>query len=290
VDSLLISNPLTRPLELLLVTLNNLADSLPLPESISSWAVAIFLVAVLVKVATQPLTSRQQASMRRMQELQPKLNALQKQHKDDREKLAQAQMDLYKQEGVSPFGGCLPLVIQMVVLFALWRAIMGLAGTEANPGPMAGERFLWIPDLSRCEPSPLCGSEFALLPLAIPIMLIVMVVSQIAYQHMMTPPSQSNDPQQRAMAQMSKFMPLIFAYIFIRFPAALVFYYATFNVVGVLQFGASRALTRDRLLPAAAAVSSGEIAVTEEPTSRPEEQSGGQQAGGPKRRRGRKGR
>ena len=241
----LVTNPLTRPLEMVLVYLNDVSAKLPLPDTISSWAVAIVVIAILVKVVTQPLTSRQQASMRRMQELQPKLNELQKRHKDDKEKLAQAQMDLYKEEGYNPFGGCLPLIVQMIVLIGLWRAIYNLAGTAASPGPMAGERFLWVPDLSLCEPSPMCGSEFALLPWAIPILLILMVVSQMAYQHFLTPPTRSADSQQQMMSQMTKFMPLIFAYIFIRFPAGLVLYYATFNIVGVLQFGFSRLLSRE---------------------------------------------
>lgn len=240
------SNPLTRPLELILIYLNDAAMRLPLPDSISSWAMAIVAMAVLVKLVTQPLTSRQQASMRRMQEVQPKLQELQKRYKDDREKLAQAQMELYKTEGVNPFGGCLPLIIQMVVLIGLWRAIMNLAGSAEMPGPMAGEPFLWVPDLSLCEPSPLCGAEFSMLPLAVPILLIAMVVSQMLYQRFLTPPSQSSDPQQQMMAQMTKFMPLLFAWIFIKFPAGLVLYYATFNIVGVLQFGGSQWLKRDK--------------------------------------------
>ena len=126
----LLSNPFTRPLQILLEQLNGLSARLPLPEWVSSWSVALVLVAILVKVVTQPLTSKQQTSMRRMQELQPRLNELQKRFKDDREKLAQAQMELYKEQGVNPFGGCMPLLIQMVVLIGLWRAIMNLAGTE----------------------------------------------------------------------------------------------------------------------------------------------------------------
>jgi YidC/Oxa1 family membrane protein insertase len=236
----LLTNPVTRPLQLLLEYLNRVAASLPLPEWLSSWAVAIIAIAVIVKVVTQPLTSRQQGSMKKMQALQPKLSELQKRYKDDREKLAQAQMELYKTEGVNPFGGCLPLIVQMVVLIGLWRAIMTLAGTEANPGQMSGARFMWVPDLSICEPSPLCHPELALLPWAIPILLILMVVSQIGYQHYMTPMGKSGDPQQQAMASMTKWMPLLFAYIFIRFPAGVVLYYTTFNAVGLGQVLASR--------------------------------------------------
>jgi YidC/Oxa1 family membrane protein insertase len=167
--------------------------------------------------------------------MQPKINELQKKYKDDREKLSRAQMDLYKEEGVNPFGGCLPLIVQMVVLFAMWRAVMGLAGTPEEPGPLMGQPFLWVPSLGQCEPSPLCGQEFSLLPVALPLLLVTMVASQIVYQRLMTPPARSNDAQQQAMSSMMKFMPLLFAWIFIRFPAGIVLYYAAFNVVGLAQ-------------------------------------------------------
>lgn len=232
----LLSNPLTQPIQTFLIWLNELvASTLPLPPSISSWAIAIILVAVLVKVGTQPLTSKQQESMRKMQSMQPKINELQKKYKDDREKLSQAQMELYKEEGVNPFGGCLPLIVQMVVLFGMWRAVMGLAGSLEDPGPLMGEQFLWVPSLGLCEPSPLCGQEFSLLPFAVPILLVTMVASQIVYQRLMTPPARSNDTQQQAMASMMKFMPLLFAWIFIKFPAGIVLYYAAFNLVGLVQ-------------------------------------------------------
>ena len=227
----LLLEPLIKPLQTFLIWLNGLvADVVPLPSSVSSWAIAIIIVAVIVKLGTQPLTSKQQESMRKMQELQPKVNALQKKHKDDREKLSQAQMELYREEGVNPFGGCLPLVVQMVVLIGMWRAIMGLAATE-----LAKAKFLWVPSLGQCEPSPMCGQELSLLPYAVPILLITMVSSQIAYQRLMTPPTQASDPQQQAMQSMMKFMPLLFAWIFIKFPAGLVLYYAAFNLVGLVQ-------------------------------------------------------
>jgi YidC/Oxa1 family membrane protein insertase len=290
----LVTNPVTRPLQLLLEYLNDQASRLPLPDSVSSWAVAVLVMAVIVKVVTQPLTSKQQQSMKRMQELQPKLAELQKRYKDDREKLSQAQMEMYKEQGVNPFGGCLPLIIQMVVLFGLWRAIMNLAGTESEPGRMAGARFLWIPDLSQCEPSPMCGGEFAMLPWAVPLLLIAMVISQMAYQHYLTPPTQSSDPQQQAMATMTKLMPLLFAYIFIRFPSGMVLYYTMFNAVGLLQMGASRLLQREALpgpgVPTDGAGTGTGPGAAGAATSSQEERERSEPASSERRRRRRKGR
>lgn len=230
-----LTNPLTEPLVRLLAILNDAAAGMPLPAVISSYAVAIVLIAVIVKLLTYPLTATQMRSTRSMQELQPKLKVLQKKHKDDREGLAQAQMDLYKEHGVNPLGGCLPLVVQMVILFGLYSAIRQLS----QSGALDGQRFLWIGNLAKCEVSPLCsdvGATGVTLPgteIGIPILLVILVVSQFAYQKFATPPS--TDPQAQAMNQTMKFMPLFFAFIFARLAAGLVLYYAIFNLVTVAQ-------------------------------------------------------
>lgn len=291
----LISNPFTKPLEALLIWLNDVASKLPLPPWLSSYAVAILVVAVMVKVLTQPLISRQQASMRKMQEVQPKLSELQKKYKDDREKLSQAQMELYKEAGVNPFGGCLPLVVQMVVLFGLWRAIMNLAQPTAlgTPGPMYGEQFMWVPNLAACEPSPFCGKETALLPLAIPLLVILMTISQIFYQRLMTPPSKSGDPQQKAMNQMMKFMPIMFAYIFLKLPSGVVLYYTAFNMVGLVQQWLSNRRIAARTLVAVTSSPMGDESVLAQPVEtaeRGKEQTTDDGSTTERRRRRRKGR
>ena len=222
---LALSNPLTEPLYELLKWLNGIASGLPLPSSISSWAVAIILVAVVIKLATYPLTATQMKSMRSMQAVQPKLKEIQKRYKDDREKLAQAQMELYREPGVNPFGGCLPLVVQMVVLLGLYGAINRLVGEHI----LDGQGFLWVPNLGACEPNPLCAEAGS----GIPILLILLVLSQFAYQKYATPPSA--DSQSQAMNQSMKFMPLFFAFIFAKLAAGLVLYYAAFNIVSVAQ-------------------------------------------------------
>jgi YidC/Oxa1 family membrane protein insertase len=219
-----------------LIFLHDLFATLPLPDSISPYALAIIVIAVSVKLLMHPLTATQQRSMQGMQALQPKLKGLQEEYKDDREALAQRQMELYKEHGVNPLGGCFPLVIQMVVLFGLYRAVMGLAqGHVTGAPPMDGERFLWIPNLAACEPSPLCLPETAILPFALPIMIIAMVISQVAYQRLLTPPSNSSDPQAQAMASTMKLMPFMFAFIFLKLPSGLVLYYTLFNIVSVVQ-------------------------------------------------------
>ena len=226
-----------------------------LPDSLSSWAVAIILVGVLVKIVTWPLNATQMRSMKAMQELQPKLKEIQAQHKDDREKLAQAQMDLYREHGVNPFGGCLPLLIQMPILFGLYRAIYKLGPPPTGTGQLVGEHFLWIRDLGLCEPSPLCADvPGGPIGLPIPILLILMTVAQMAYQKWMTPPSTGSDPQQQAMQSVFKWMPLMFAFIFATLPSGLVLYYTVFTVANIVQ---QLLMRRDQPRPSAVAAGSG---------------------------------
>jgi len=227
-------NPLTPLLQQLIEWLHALATQLPLPASISPYAVAIIGIALLVKLVTYPLNVTQMRSMRAMQALQPKLKELQERHGDDRETMAQKQLELYREHQVNPLGGCLPMIIQIPVLFGLYSAINALGNN--GRGPLAGERFLWIPDLSKCEPNPLCGAASPpgeVFGLAIPILLILMVVSQMLFQKFMSPPT--TDPQAQAMQSVFKWMPLMFAFMFAGLSAGLVLYYTMFNVVAIAQ-------------------------------------------------------
>jgi YidC/Oxa1 family membrane protein insertase len=220
-------NPLVPPLTRMLAWLNDTIQPLnPFPQYIGSMAIALILVATLIKLVTYPLSLTQMRSMRKMQQLQPEIAELQQKHKGDREKLGQAQMELYREKGVNPFGGCLPLVITMVVLISMYGAI------NALKGEMAGQPFLWIPNIGDCEANPGC-QHLPVLPVGVPILLLVMVASQFLYQKYMTPPSA--DPSAQAMNASMKFMPLLFGFFFISVPAGLVLYYLVFNVVSILQ-------------------------------------------------------
>lgn len=216
-------NVIVEPLSRFLAWLNDAFAQLPLPEAISSYALALIAIAVVVKVVTYPLTRSQMRSMRAMQEVQPQLRELQRLHKGDRDALAKKQMELYRERGVNPFGGCLPLLIQMPVLFGLFRA------TNLLSAEITGERFLWIKDLSLPEPLP-WG-----VPAGIPLLLILLVLSQFAYQKFLTPPTQGGDPQSEMMASMTKFMPLLFAFFFYKLNAGVLLYYTAFNVASLVQ-------------------------------------------------------
>lgn len=197
-----------------------------------SFGFAIILFTLVIKLVTLPLTFQQLRSSKAMQELQPEIQKLQKKFKGDKEKLSQAQMELYKQAGVSPLGGCLPTLVQLPVWFALYRALFNLA----NEGVLS-EGFFWIPSLA--EPQgldwlwPLPPSVGWATAAAFMVLPILTVVSQVIVQQMMTPPNP--DSQQASMNQMMKFMPLMFGFFALQVPQGLALYWVTSNLFSLIQ-------------------------------------------------------
>lgn len=270
-------NPLEPPLEAMLQWLNDTIEPLnPFPEVIGSFAIALIIVAVLVKIVTYPLSLAQMRSMRNMQALQPKMKELQEKYKGDREKLSQAQMEMYKEEGVNPFGGCLPLIITMVVLFSLIGAV------NALKPEMQGQPFFWIPNIAACEANPDCQG---LLPEGLPILVLLMVASQFFYQKFMTPPTA--DPQAQAMNATMKFMPLVFGIFFINLAAGLVLYYLVFNLVSLGQQLIINRQLRPPDATLAVAVAAGQPALSAAPegTASPEEPTENERGDTRRRRR-----
>ncbi len=200
-----------------------------------SFGFAIILFTLIVRGATFPLNMQQIKSSKAMQDLQPQLKALQEKYKNDREKLAQEQMALYKEHGVNPLGGCLPMIVQMPIWFALYRSLIQLA----NEG-LLSEGFFWIPSLA--GPSiygglgwlwPLPPSIGWLDALAYLVMPVLLVVSQLYMQKLMTPAS--SDPSQAQVQKIMQFMPLMFGYISLIVPSGLTLYWFTSNTLGVAQ-------------------------------------------------------
>ncbi len=126
------------PLAKALIWLNSVLEGVNIPYS---WGFAIILFTLIIKLVTLPLTITQIRGMQAQRDIQPKIQELQKKYGKDREKLSQEQMKLYKEAGVNPLSGCLPLLVQMPILFGLYAALVAL-------GPnLADARFFWIPDL-----------------------------------------------------------------------------------------------------------------------------------------------
>ncbi|TEU13351.1 MAG: membrane protein insertase YidC [Anaerolineales bacterium] len=230
-DSLVVT-PLTQGL----IFLNDLIQGMGIPYS---WGFAIILFTLIMKAVTLPLNLQQARSMKATQELQPKLEELKKKYAKDKEKLSQAQMELYREHGVNPLGGCLPMLIQLPILFGLYQALYKLAST----GEIVGQRFLWIPDLAFptreigikwiWPPAPeFRGWTTAALYVILP---VLTVVTQIAMQRMTTSRTASQDPQQAAMQQTMLFMPFMFGFITLQVPAGLTLYWVTSNLFSMIQ-------------------------------------------------------
>ena len=177
---------------------------------VGNWGLAIILITFTVKGFLYPLTKAQYTSMAKMRLLQPKIQALRERHGEDRQKVSKAMMELYKEEKVNPLGGCFPILLQMPIFIALYWSLMEAVQLRHSPF------FLWIQDLSVQDP-------YYILP-------ILMGVSMFFIQKMS--PTTVQDPMQQ---KIMKFMPLLFMFFFLWFPAALVLYWLMSNIVTLIQ-------------------------------------------------------
>ncbi len=175
----------------------------------NNYGVAIILLTASIKLLFVPLTHKSYVSMKGMQELQPKVAALQKKYKNDRQKLQQELMDLYRKNKVNPLGGCLPMVLQIPVFIALFNILY--TTIELRHAPFA----LWIRDLSDKDP-------YYVMP-------IVMGISMIVQQKLQPT---AMDPRQ---ARILMFLPVVFTYFFLFFPSGLVLYWLVNNCLSILQ-------------------------------------------------------
>ncbi|MCG6264480.1 membrane protein insertase YidC [Vibrio vulnificus] len=177
---------------------------------VGNWGVAIICLTFIVRGAMYPLTKAQYTSMAKMRMLQPKLQAMRERIGDDRQRMSQEMMELYKKEKVNPLGGCLPLVLQMPIFIALYWALM--ESVELRHSPF----FLWIHDLSAQDP-------YYILPL-------LMGASMFLIQKMS--PTTVTDPMQQ---KIMTFMPVMFTFFFLWFPSGLVLYWLVSNIVTLIQ-------------------------------------------------------
>ena len=201
-----------------------------------SWGFAIILFTIIIKLITFPLTLIQIKSMQAQKNLQPRLQELQKKFGKNKDKMAQEQMKLYREAGVNPLSGCLPMVVQMPVLFGLYSALVTL-------GPsLIDARFFWIPDLGFPEftrglawiPEKFNAGEYWIL-VAYLILPALLMVSQVYMQRMTTATTPGGGAGQAGMMkQMTTMMTLMFGFFTLQVPAGLSLYWVTSNL---LQLG-----------------------------------------------------
>lgn len=176
---------------------------------VGNWGAAIILLTVLIKTVFFKLSATSYRSMANMRRVQPKLQNIREEYADDKQKQSQAMMELYKKEKINPMGGCLPILVQMPVFIALYWVLM--ESVELRHAPF----ILWIEDLSVMDP-------YFVLPL-------LMGASMWFMQKLNPPPP---DPMQ---AKIMQWLPVIFTFFFLWFPAGLVLYWVVNNLLSMAQ-------------------------------------------------------
>jgi YidC/Oxa1 family membrane protein insertase len=184
-------------------------------ELVGNWGVAIILLTLAIRIVLFPLMHKSTVSMRRMQKLQPKVKTIQEKYRKNksdpqvRAKMNQEMMELYRAEGVNPMGGCLPMLLQLPILWALY--MLFAYAIELRHAPF----MLWITDLSAKDP-------LYITP--------VLMTATMWIQQKLAP--QAGDPQQQRIMRL---MPLIFGIMFLGFPSGLVLYWLSNNVITIIQ-------------------------------------------------------
>ena len=215
----------------LLLAMNSLHRWLSLP-----YGLAIIAITVILKVLFWPLTQASTRSMKRMQALQPQMNAIKEKYKDDPVKANKKTMEFMKEHKVSPLGGCLPMLLQIPVFIGFYRMIQSAI-------ELRGAGFLWVQDLSQPDTLfmiPGTNFPFNLLPL--------IMGATMLWQARLTPPSPGMDPMQ---AKMMRYMPLMFIVFLYNFSAGLALYWTVQNLLTIAQTKLTR-MTPDPADPAKA--------------------------------------
>ena len=175
-----------------------------------SYGYAIILLTIIVKFLLYPLTVKQVKSMKAMQEIAPKMKKIQEKYKDNPQVMQQKVAALYKEAGVNPLAGCLPLLVQMPILMGMYYSLYNLEYPSADAA-----QFLWLPSLSEADP-------YYILP--------ILNVLTTFYQTRQT--SDMSNPQ---MKMMMLIMPLFIGFISLTFPSGLVLYWVVMNICQILQ-------------------------------------------------------
>ena len=187
-----------------------------------NWGIAIILLTVIIKLLFYPLSAASYRSMAKMRVLAPKLQKLKDQYGEDRQRMQQAMMDLYKTEKINPLGGCMPILVQIPVFIALYWVL--LASVELRHAPF----MLWIDDLAAPDP-------WFILP--------ILMAATMWIQTLLNP-----EPPDPVQAKVMKIMPIVFSIFFFFFPAGLVLYWLVNNVLSIAQqWQITRAMEREGL-------------------------------------------
>ncbi len=177
---------------------------------LGNWGWSIVFVTIITRIILYPLSYKGMVSMQKLKLVSPKIKELQQKHKGDPQKLNAAMMALYKKEGANPLGGCLPLLLQIPIFFAIYRVLLNSIELQGAPW------ILWIDDLAQLDP-------YYILP--------ILMGATMYYQQKITP-TNFTDPMQE---KIFKYLPIVFTLFFFTFPAGLVLYWVVNNILTILQ-------------------------------------------------------
>lgn len=226
---------------------------------VKNFGFAIILFTILIKLLTYPLTAKQMKSTQAMQDLQsdPYFKKMQEKYKDNREKMAEIQMKVYKEKGINPFGSCLPTIIQFPIIIGLYQAIMKvmastpleLANLERIVYPFLDvnkilpiqNRFLWM-DLGQPERLNIFG-------IGIPVLAILVTITTLIQSKIMQPPTQANDQSAAMSNSMMMMMPFMMGWMAYQFSAGLALYFLTSNLATVAQYAAMGRADWSKIIP-----------------------------------------
>ena len=221
-DTLLSYGWFTAISKVLLTFLNAVYHVVP------NYGISIILLTIIIKAILFPLTRKSQVSMFRMQQLQPMINQMKEKYKHDKQKMGREQMLLFKKYGVNPMSGCLPMLLQLPVFFALFRTL------QLSFEMRQASFMFWINDLSRPDTLlylpfsiPFIGNALNILPL-------IMTGASFA-QMKVTPKAPAADPQAQAQQKMMSFMPIMFAFILYHMPSGLTVYWTTSTIFSIIE-------------------------------------------------------
>ena len=211
--------PITKPLFYVLHWFSSLLGNVGL---------AILALTVCVRIALFPLANRSYAAMSRMKKVQPKMMEIRDRYKDDKQKMQQEVMELYRREKANPLSGCLPILLQIPIFFALYKVLFVTLETRHEPF------YLWIRDLSAQDPTTIFNL-FGLLPFTPPGFLMVGALPLIMGATMYLQQKLNPTPPDPMQARIMMALPFVFVFIFAPFPAGLVLYWAWNNLLSIAQ-------------------------------------------------------
>ncbi len=201
-----------------------------LGRMLGNFGIAILVLTVLVRVAMYPVSGKSFKEMNKMKTVQPKVAELREKYGDDKARLQQELMELYKREKVNPFSGCLPMLLQIPVFFSLYKVLF--VSLEMRHTPFFG----WIHDLAAPDPTTIFNL-FGLIPWNPPAMLMLGVWPLLMGLTMLLQQKMSPAPVDPAQAKIMMIMPVMFTFMLAKFPAGLVIYWTWSNVLSILQQG-----------------------------------------------------